>query len=618
MSQRPNRLDRPVDPRRDHILGRPDAAITLVEYGSYACPSCHAAHAIIAELRDRFGDRMRYVFRHRPLTGNELAWRAAELAECAGMTADRFWPVHDRLMRRGPELSPGELELVAGELAPEDGEAIDPETRHVARLRVEADMRSAGRSGALVTPTFFINGRRYEGPWDQSSLGEAMLGSLGHRLHAASVEFARWAPSTGLLLLLMSLLAILLVNSPVGPAFEAFWHTPFGLSFGAASFAMPLQEWVNSGLLSAFFLVVGLEIKREFTIGRLSNRRAAALPVAASIGGAVLPALIYLALVPAGAFRAGWGVPIATDTAFAIALIVLLGHRVPVELRVFLTAAVIVDDLVAITVVALFYSGEIGLLALAAAVALTGLLGGLNRGGVYHPLPYAIVGVALWAALHEAGLHATLAGVILAVVTPTRPPANLRALLAQAETVIQAETAQAGSDVLRHGPSEPAMAALNAIHDRIASPADKLLQMVEPWSSYLVLPVFALANAGVVLSAGVWSDHALPMLAIIAGLVIGKPVGMVAAAMVAVRFRIAVKPAAYTWRQLAGAGALGGIGFTMSLFIAGQAFPRAEDFTAAKIAIFLASLLAGLVGSALLWRAGGERAETPEPEQPAG
>jgi NhaA family Na+:H+ antiporter len=276
---------------------------------------------------------------------------------------------------------------------------------------------------------------------------------------------------------------------------------------------------------------------------------------------------------------------------------------VPVELRVFLTAAVIVDDLVAIAIVAVFYSAAIDVAALAAAVAVTALLATLNRWGVYRALPYALLGIVLWACLHSAGLHATLAGVILAVVTPTRPPANLRALLAQAEAVLGAEMRRAAGDtVLRHGPSEPTLRAVDAIHDRIESPADKLLRSVEPWSSYLVLPVFALANAGLAWSTVVMAGHERLMLAIVLALVLGKPVGIVVAAALAVRLRLAVKPARYTWRQLSGAGALAGIGFTMSLFIAHQAFPEAADFAAAKIAVFVASLIAAGLGSALLWK----------------
>jgi Na+:H+ antiporter, NhaA family len=306
-------------------------------------------------------------------------------------------------------------------------------------------------------------------------------------------------------------------------------------------------------------------------------------------------------VIPPGPLAAGWGVPIATDTAFAVALIVLLGDRVPVELRIFLTAAVIIDDLVAIAIIALFYSGEIDTAYLMGAVAVTSLLVMLNHWSVYRSLPYALLGLVLWFCLHEAGLHATLAGVILALVTPTLPPANLRALLAQASTVIQAETRHTGEPVMRQGPSEPALRTLDVIHDRIESPADKLLRSVEPWSGYVVLPVFALANAGVVWSLDVFEGHGRLIGAIVLGLVLGKPIGIVLAAWLAVLSGIAVKPEVYSWRQLWGAGTLAGIGFTMSLFIAGEAFPDQGDYAAAKIAIFLASLVAGVLGTAILY-----------------
>jgi NhaA family Na+:H+ antiporter len=282
-------------------------------------------------------------------------------------------------------------------------------------------------------------------------------------------------------------------------------------------------------------------------------------------------------------------------------LIVLLGDRVPIELRVFLTAAVIIDDIVAIAVIALFYTGEIHVGYLIVGGALTVLMVAFNRTGVYGALPYAVCGIALWLFLHEAGLHATLAGVILAVLIPTRPPANLNALLAQATAVITSEDSHTG-EAMRSGPSEPALRALDAIHARIESPADKTLRFVEPWSSYAVLPIFALANAGVAWSSGVLEGQGRLICAITLGLVLGKPIGIVVAAWLAVRTGIAAKPDAYSWRHLCGAGALGGIGFTMSLFIAGVAFPDGADYAAAKIAIFLASLIAGSVGVLILWR----------------
>ena len=581
---------------REHALGADDADITLVEYGSYHCPYCKGAHDVVSNLRDRFGERLRYVFRHRPITGDERALRAAELAEYAHESAGRFWEAHDALMQRGAGLAESDLEEVAEQLGLDRG---DQQAWSRARERVREDRESARRHGVTSTPTFLINGRRYEGAWDEQTLAEALRGSLGHRFQAAALDFARWAPSTGLLLLLMTLLAVALDNSRFGAAFDALWRMPVGLAAGDGAFRLPLREWINDGLLTVFFLVVGLEIKREFTVGRLASKRAAALPFAAAVGGMALPATIYLTLAPAAASH-GWAIPTTTDTAFAVALIALLGRRVPVELRIFLTAAVIVDDLAAIVIVALFYSAELHAAPAFGAVALVALLWFLNRAGVYRPLPYGLVGIALWACLHAAGLHATLAGVVLAVFTPTRPPANLAALMAQAESVLHEEMHRAGERVMRHGPSEPTLRALDAIHDRIESPADKLLRGVEPWSSYVVLPLFALANAGIVLSADIVAGHERLILAIVLGLVLGKPAGMLLTAFLAVRLGIAMKPEAYSWRQLAGAGALAGVGFTMSLYIAAKAFPDPQDFAAAKLAVFIASLAAGAIGTALL------------------
>jgi NhaA family Na+:H+ antiporter len=590
-----------VDPARDHVLGPPDAELTLVEYGSYACPFCHAAHEVVANLRDRFGDRLRYVFRQLPIRASDAAVPTAELAEYAGETTGQFWPVHDALMLRGPRFEPGVLEQIAGKFGLPPRDDAHAEASRAATARVREDAESARRSGASVTPTFFIGGRRYEGAWDESALAEALLSSLGHRLHTATLNFVRWAPSTGMLLLAATVLAMAVTMSPLGPAFEAWWKMPLGMRLGREEFALSLVDWVNDGLLTVFFLVVGLEIKRELTVGRLASWRAASLPLAASLGGMLAPALLYLLVIPPGPLAAGWGTTISTDTAFAVALVVLLGDRVPVDLRVFLTAAVIVDDLVAIAVIALFYSGAIDAGWLVASAAVTLALVALARSRIYRALPYAVLGLVVWVCLHEAGLHATLAGVILALVTPTRPPANLRALLAQAQTVIEADTWGAGEPVMRHGPSEHALRALDVIHDRIESPASKLLRSIEPWSSYAVLPVFALANAGVTWSAAALEGHGRTFLAIVLGLVVGKPLGIIAASWLVVRAGIAAKPPDYSWRQLSGAAALAGIGFTMSLFIAGQAFPSAADFAAAKIAIFAASALAGAVGVAILW-----------------
>lgn len=503
-------------------------------------------------------------------------------------------------MTRSDTLTEEDLRVVARDLQLEGAET---EGRQRAQEHVETDALSAAQSGVRVTPAFFINGRIYEGVWDDESFTDALFGPLGHRVRSTALEFARWAPASGVLLLLASIIAVVLANSALAADFISFWERPFGFSLGGASFRLSLLHWVNDGLLTIFFLVVGLEIKREFTVGHLATRRSAALPVAAAIGGLVFPVLAYRLILPAGPWANGWGVPMSTDTAFAIALIVMMGARVPVELRIFLTAAAIVDDIGAILVVALFYSGHLQSMWLLGAAGITAGLWLLNRAGIFRVAPYLVLGTGLWFCVHEGGMHATLAGVVLALFIPTRKPPNMQALMAQADAVLLAEARRTG-EALRAGPSLPTIQAFDAIHDRLESPADRMLRVVSLRSNYIVLPLFALANAGVPLRAAVTHGHELLIAAITVGLVVGKPIGIVLCCTLAVKVGLAEKPRAYSWTQLAGAGVLAGIGFTMSLFIAGEAFPDPDVFAAAKIAIFGASLVAALVGAVVLWRAG--------------
>lgn len=594
----PQQLDPSVDPARDHVLGSLDAEVTLVQYGSYADYRCRAVHAVVEGLRNQLGDRMRYVFRHLPVEGKPDALRAAEVVERVADATGKFWELHETFMELGPTLTASEIDQAARNHSVAEIAVNDPRAE-AARTRVREDMEGAQRSGAIEAPTFFINGRRYIGTWDESSLADAMLAPLGHRIQAAAFKFVHWGPSSGLLLGLATLLAVVLSNSPLGPAFVAFWEKPLGFLWDTTTFSHSLLHWVNHGLLSVFFFVVGLEIKREFTVGHLATFRSGALPVAAALGGIALPAIIYSCIAPPE-LRHGWGIPIGTDTAFAVALIVLLGARVPAALRVFLTAAVIIDDVVAILLIAFFYTESISFNYLIAGSVVTAIAIGLNWIGVYRALPYAVCAVVLWFVLHEAGLHATLAAVIMAVLIPARPPANLKALLTQASAVINREESHAG-EAMRNGPSEPTLRALDAIHARIESPTDRLLRTVEPWSSYVALPIFALANAGVTWTTGVLNGQWRLIAAIALGLMVGKPIGIIVASWLAVRSGVADKPNTYSWRQLCGAGALGGIGFTMSLFIAGIAIPDEGTYAAAKIAIFAASLIAGGLGALILW-----------------
>ncbi len=530
------------------------------------------------------------------------AKKAAVLVEYAAETTSNFWDVHEALMDRE---SKGEVDIekVAKDFNLPMPDTVNNVELQTASRRVEDDIQGAQESGALLAPTFYINDRLYEGPWDESSLSEAMKGSTGYRVKIAALDFVRWGPSAGIALMVMVIIALVWANlESYGVQFLNFWEKPLGFRAGEFSFDLPLIRWINDGLLSIFFLVVGLEVKREFTVGRLTKPRAAGLPLAGSFGGVVVPALIYLLIVPFGPLSIGWGTTISTDTAFAIAIIAFMGNRVPVELRVFLTVCAIVDDLISILVVAIFYTDEINISYLVAAGVVTVILMILNRWRIYRLLPYVILGLLLWFFLHEGGIHATLAGVILALCIPTRPPVNFKSLNAQIQRIYKAETHFGADRLLERGPSKRSIEMLNTLHDRIESPASKVLHSVEPWSTYFVLPIFALANSGVIITMDVFRTDLQLMMAIFFGLVVGKPVGIFLFSWLAVRLNIADKPAAYNWRQLFGAGALAGIGFTMSLFIASEAFPIPTDFAAAKIAIFIASIVAGISGAIILWK----------------
>jgi NhaA family Na+:H+ antiporter len=543
------------------------------------------------------------------LPGSDLAVPAAELAERA-FECGKFWRAHVALMTRSDSLRQEDLDAIAQEL---DLPVASSAAGKRAARRVRRETKSADASGVTFTPTFFINGRRYDGPWDDASFADALHGALGYRVRAAALDFVNWTPSSGLLLLAATLLALFLSNSVWAPQLVAFWQQEAGVRWGSGGFALPLLRWVNDGLLTIFFLVVGLEIKREFTVGHLATRQLAAMPVAASIGGMVVPAAIYLLLVPAGPWKNGWGVPIGTDTAFAVALIAAMGPRVPIELRVFLTAAAIVDDIGAILIVALFYSHGLNFGYLAATLPIMAALAALNRAAVYRVAPYAVLGVLLWFCIHEGGVHATLAGVLLALFIPTRPPPNFQALMAQTDAIVANET-QRGPEEMRHLLSAGSLKAIDAIHDRMESPAARLLRHVEIRSSYIVLPIFAFANAGVTIGPGLLDGRGGLVLAIVAGLVVGKPLGLFGASYIAVKAGLATKPDAYRWDQVFAAGCLAGIGFTMSLFIAGQSYPLQSDFDAAKIGIFIASIIAAMLGVGLLWWS----SRKPQPDQDEG
>jgi NhaA family Na+:H+ antiporter len=400
-----------------------------------------------------------------------------------------------------------------------------------------------------------------------------------------------------------AMLAMAWANSPWGDSYRDFWHAKLAVSVGGYSHEMSLEHWVNDGLMAAFFLLVGLEIKRELLMGELATPRRASLPIAAAIGGMVAPASIYAALNAGGPGAAGWGIPMATDIAFAVGVLALVGRAAPTSVKVFLLAVAIVDDLGAVLVIAIFYTSSISLAAVGAAgVALAGLVL-LNVLRVHRPLPYMLLGIALWVATLYSGLHATFAGVLLAFTIPASRWIEERPYLDYVRHALYDFERDAGAapDKITEGQSHALKAmeeASQAVQTPLAIVEHALLRPV----NFLIVPVFALANAGVDVRTGGGPALASPVAwGVLLGLLVGKPLGILAASWVAVRSGVATLPDGGTWRQVAGVAVLCGIGFTMSLFVANLAFGGdAGRLAAAKIGILCASAASGAGGALIL------------------
>jgi NhaA family Na+:H+ antiporter len=594
-------LTPPVDDR-DHLRGPSEAAVIFLEYGDYECPHCLQAQGIVRELQERLGDRFSYVFRHFPVrTSHVHAQHAAEAAEAAAAQG-KFWEMHDMLFANQDELDDDALIRYAGQIGL-DVERFKRDLReHVYADQVNEDFRSGMRSGVNGTPTFYVNGERYDGPWDVESLEEEIERPLGVQVRSLFQRFARLQASGGILLLLASVIALIWANSGQAESYFRLLNMDLAITFGGGGLTEHLIHWINDGLMALFFFIVGLEIKREVTIGELASPRRAALPLIAALGGMIGPALIYSALNFNTANIVGWAVPMATDIAFMLGLMALLGRRVPFSLRVFFTALAIGDDLGAVLVLAIFYSSGIAWSALGVAAVIVLILVALNALGVRNPLPYALLGIVLWVAFLQSGLHATIAGVILALTIPARTRARAEAFMAQCIAILGGVEPELPQEQIQLNDQRQAAAhALEAIAERMQSPAQRLEHALTPWATYFVLPVFALANAGVSLSGGLGEMLGSRVaLGVILGLFIGKPLGITLFAWLAVRLGIGEMPARVEWRQLIGATFLAGIGFTMALFIGNAAFEDPATLDAAKLGILAASLLSGILGFGLL------------------
>jgi NhaA family Na+:H+ antiporter len=404
-------------------------------------------------------------------------------------------------------------------------------------------------------------------------------------------------------LLACTVAAMVWANSPWAESYVRFAHTKIAVSFGSHSFALSLQHWINDALMAVFFFVIGLEIKRELVVGHLSSVRQAILPVAAAVGGMVSPAIVYAFVNAGGPGAAGWGIPMATDIAFALGILALLGRRVPIGLKVFLTALAIADDLGAVLVIALFYTAEIRWLPLGAALACLLLLAVVIRTGLRRPLFYGVVVAGVWLSVFASGVHTTVAGILVAMLVPARPrlrPTEFFARVSEGLAALRVVELTRDS-VLADEAQLDALMLLDDAATDMQPPGLALERYLHPLQALLILPLFAFVNAGVSLGGRALDILTEPVtLGVMAGLVLGKVSGISLMSWLAVRWGLAQLPEGVTWPHVVGAGLLGGVGFTMSLFVSELAFETETVLNSAKLGILVASVTAGVSGYLVL------------------
>lgn len=409
------------------------------------------------------------------------------------------------------------------------------------------------------------------------------------------VRFMHIEAAGGFVLLACTVLALIVANSPWSAQFAEIWQTRVGFTIGNFELYKPLLLWINDGLMTIFFFVVGLEIKREIVFGELQDPRKAALPAAAALGGMIVPGAIYLMVHGDGPGKSGWGIPMATDIAFVVGFLALLGSRIPFGLKILLLTLAIVDDIGAILVIAVAYTADTSVMFLAIGLASFGIIYWLRYIGVRLVPMYVILGAGIWYAFLKSGVHPTVAGVLIGLFTPASPWFARRSLVNVAEGVVARLQLDRDADDRDH--QEEAVQLLTFTARETISPLDRLETALHPWVAFVIMPLFALANAGVRVELSAITEPVA--LAVVAGLVFGKPIGIVTFSWMAVKLGLARLPTGVNWKILFGAACLAGIGFTMSLFISGLAL-QAELLTAGKIGTLIGSLVSATLGLGLL------------------
>lgn len=550
---------------------------------------------------DQLGDNVSFTYKYCPDKNDPLAMNAARAivaAEKQGTNSSE--EVYQALMSSQNDKTEEYILRTVGRLDL-DFESFENEFNSRQTLdRIDEDIEAAKKSGLKVFPGLTINGSPYQGAWDNEALFEEIKRSGKQTFKLAIESFINWGASAAAVLIIATVLALLMVNVGYNEIYEHWKHTKLGMLFGEGNLILPLEMWINDFLMAIFFLMIGLEIKREVVDGELSDVKRAAMPVIGAIGGMLIPAFLYVVVNIGEETANGWGIPMATDIAFTLGLMALLGARVPLSLKIFISALAVADDLGAIIVIALFYGHGFHWMPFVGALIIVGIMFYLNKRRNFNLTAYLGLGLILWLLVFESGLHATLAGVITAILIPSRGKADLALIAQQANIIFEREVKNVqDQNTAQSSIGHTSLEVLKNAISRLREPSEELQHSLEKVVNYFILPLFAFFNTGILLS-GIELNLMQPgNLGVLLGLVVGKPLGIVGACWIASKTKAAQLSSEINWPQLFGASCLAGVGFTMSIVVASSAF-HGELLTASKVSILIASTISAVVGLGIL------------------
>lgn len=580
-----------------------DIQIELVVFIDYTIKIARNGRHILNNVVKHYGDTIKLKFQY---FSNDVNNAEFQLTTRAVLTAKSYGKLHEMdllLLDHKGDYTPEIIYNMVESLGIDIKKFKEDYNSREITTELKNNIKLAKQNEIKLVPAVTVNGALYKGAWDEHALIEYIEYIKNRPVAQAMESFVKWGASAALMLLIAAIAALIFANVGFIEEYEFLRDIKLGFSAGDSNFLLPLETWINDGLMAIFFLLIGLEIKRELIFGELSSRKKATMPVIGAIGGMIIPALIYLFINYKEDGAHGWGVPMATDIAFTLGLMALLGSKVPGALKAFISALAVSDDLGAILVIALFYGHGFHINAFIVSVVIVAIMGLLNYFKVYSKTIYIVLGVFLWFYIYQSGLHATLAGVITAILIPSRRKGNLVGIATQASVIFEQEIVNIkdldnSQESIRHS----SLQSINKAINRLTGPGEELEHSLEKGVNYLILPLFAFFNTGIVL-LGVQFNVITPVnLGIILGLCIGKPLGIVGFCWLASKFDLATLSNEISWAQLIGAACLAGVGFTMSIVVADAAFDGAV-LNGAKLSILIASTLSAIIGLFILQRA---------------